>query len=220
MSPNSTLLVIGHSFIRRLRDFLAHSRTNGNAFGADLDLRDDFRTVIFHGVGGMTLDQLRAETDLIKETAPQALVIQIGTNDLAHTKCNPVELANDIIKFAQMLVFRGFVSHVVIGQILPRVISGGAGVRALGSKQRPARHTRIDFNEVRLVANDTLRLLARHLANVHFWPHRGMFDDWHKLLDRYGLHLNNAGQRKYARSIRGAAMLAQKCARGVTKVIT
>ena len=67
MSPNSTLLVIGHSFIRRLRDFLAHSRTNGNAFGADLDLRDDLTTVIFHGVGGMTLDQLRAETDLIKD---------------------------------------------------------------------------------------------------------------------------------------------------------
>ena len=87
MADQRTLLILGHSFVRRLGDYLSHSCHNGNPFGINLGISDDFGTVIFHGVGGMTVAGLVEEVDLVRTIAPTAVILDVGTNNLARGGC-------------------------------------------------------------------------------------------------------------------------------------
>ena len=203
-----TLMIIGHSFVKRLMKFLAQSENHGLSFGPNLGLREDFGTVIFHGTGGLTLRGLREDIDTVRTVMPTAVIIQIGTNDLSMIGCDPITLGTEIVQFAQWLLRIRSVREVVICQIFPRVLD--KSMRHGRLQRTPWAGTRDDFNEVRQLANDTIRNRTRDVEHVHYWPHRGMHKAWRTLFDKQGVHLNRTGQRLYARSIRGAAILARK----------
>ena len=76
-------------------------------------------------------------------------------------------------------------------------------VRPTGRSRFP---TRADFNGARFVVNRTLDALTTDLPRVHYWRHRGMHANWSQYFDRFGVHLNDAGMRKYVRTVRGTAM--------------
>ena len=201
MADQRTLLILGHSFVRRLRDYLAHSCHNGIPFGINLGVSDDFGAVIFHGVGGMTVAGLYEEVDLVRTLEPSAVIMDVGTNNLARGGCDPIELGTSLVRAAQTLLRIDSVREVILCQLLPRV------------ELRTTRRARCDFNTARVIVNDKIRSLCADLGHIHFWPHRGMHRNWQAYFDRQGLHLNAAGQRKYARSIRGAALFAARCCR-------
>ena len=166
-----TLMIIGHSFVKKLMKFLALSEHSGLSFGANVGLREDFGNVIFHGTGGLTLRGLRADIDTVRIVMPTAVIIQIGTNELPMIGCDPVTLGTEIVQFAQWLQRIRSVQEVLICQIFPPELDKSM---RHGRRQRtPGEGTRDDFNEVRQLANDTIRNRTRDVEHVHYWPHRG-----------------------------------------------
>lgn len=170
--------------------------------GADLGVSAQYSTVFYHGIGGLKVEGLIAELQLVRELGPRAVIVDIGTNDLSCPDVDPCRLASRIVSFAQSVLALDTVSEVVLCQILPRV-----ALRPTGRRRFP---TRADFNEARFVVNRTLDSLTRDLPHIQYWRHRGMHADWEQYFDRCGVHLNAVGMRKYVRSIRGAAQFAAR----------
>ena len=156
----------------------------------------NFPMFFYRGVGGLTLHRLINELPLVRDLSPKEVIIDIGTNDLSNVGVDPVILAKRITDYAKLVAAVNSVAEVLVCQVLPRVL-----VRPTGRTRFP---TRIDFNDARFVVNRTLAAFTADLPQIHYWRHRGMHANWH----RFGVHLNDAGMRKYVRSIRGAAMFA------------
>ena len=78
--PPIQVLILGHSFIRHVHDFLCR---NFNAYNAENSSLDGNLLIKWHGIGGRTGSKTR-EYDLgvVEEFAPNVLLMQLGTNDL------------------------------------------------------------------------------------------------------------------------------------------
>ena len=66
------LLVTGHSFVRRLKEYLG---------GKGLRLERQFSSTVIRGFGGMRLASLRQHLVYVKREKPTVIVVDIGTND-------------------------------------------------------------------------------------------------------------------------------------------
>ena len=78
--PPIRVLILGHSFIRRVHDFL---RRNFNTHIAkNLSLDGDL-LIRWHGIGGRTVSKTR-EYDLcvVEEFGPNVVIMQLGKSDL------------------------------------------------------------------------------------------------------------------------------------------
>ena len=113
---------------------------------------------------------LVAELPLVRELGPQAVIVDIGTNELSCPGVDPALLASRIVSFGQSVFALPTVSEVVLCQLLPRV-----AIRPTGRRRFPVR---ADFNEARFVVNRTLEGLTRDLTHIQYWRHRGMHADW------------------------------------------
>ena len=198
MDGNSDLLILGHSFVRRLQEYVFRRNDTNKVVGADLGISEQFSNVFYRGIGGLTLDGLRLELPLVRDLAVRGVILDIGTNDLSTSHVDPVNLAKRIVDFAKLVAAVDSVAEVVVCQVLPRVI--------VRPTVRSRFQTRADFNSARFMVNRTLDALTTDLPHVHYWRHCGMHANWPQYFDRFGVHLNDAGMRKYVRSVRGAAL--------------
>ncbi len=74
------VLILGHSFVRRLQSDLK-ARFDERAV-IDFDLQGT-ADIYMHGVGGRTVPKLRKfDLALIARISPEILILEIGTNDL------------------------------------------------------------------------------------------------------------------------------------------
>ena len=80
MAP-TRILILGHSFIRRLHVFL---RQNFNeVFATNLHIDWDL-SIKWHGIGGRTISKLiRHDLGIVETFALEIVVIQLGTIDLS-----------------------------------------------------------------------------------------------------------------------------------------
>ena len=94
------VLFLGHSFIRRLQDFLLRN------FNTKINLSLEGDLVIrWHGIGGRTISKTKAyDLHVVEEFAPNIVILQLGTNDLATTSAvetgsgRPVSIAVRVIR--------------------------------------------------------------------------------------------------------------------------
>ena len=74
------VLILGHSFIRRLREYIGRN--------ADLDANLHILESIelkWHGVGGRTvLKTVQFDLSVVERFMPDIVILQLGTNDLSH----------------------------------------------------------------------------------------------------------------------------------------
>ena len=79
--PPIRVLILGHSFIRRVHDF--HCRNFNAHIAKNLSLDGDL-LIRWHGTGGRTVSTTR-EYDLrvVEELAPNVVIMLLGSNDLA-----------------------------------------------------------------------------------------------------------------------------------------
>lgn len=185
--------LIGHSFIRRLRDFMAC-----NPESANLGLYCDQYEVSCRARGGLTISQLcscRQFTHFSR--CPDIVFIQIGGNDLVCDTPNIPKLTQDIISYASYLKDGCGVKRVIIGQILRR---------------DPPRSTRT-FNEDAVRLNLNLAATCAELSHISFWKHRGFWATM-DFLAADGVHirpdLNGYYLRKYRQSIKSAILHVAK----------
>ena len=78
------VLVLGHSFVKRLKRDL-HSQFDPRAVRS-FNLTGT-ATVHLHGVGGRTVAKLRSfDLHVVEQIAPDVVLLEIGTNDLVDAR--------------------------------------------------------------------------------------------------------------------------------------
>lgn len=115
---DSHVLFLGYSFIWRLENFIQHCTSPNIKQDFDLPLSTQLH---FHGVGKCTVRTLRQhDWSIVASFRPTILILDIGSNDLANHNI-PVDcIAANIMALLYDLHSVMRVSHIILGQILPR----------------------------------------------------------------------------------------------------
>ena len=128
------VLILGHSFVRRL----CHDLETGFDQRADLNFNLKGTAVVFmHGVGGRTVPKLRMfDLHVVKQLSQDIIILEIGTNDL--TRVGPEVVGSEIDDFVRFLVDNLAVRVVGNCHVIPRV----------SHVPRPISHERYRFESV------------------------------------------------------------------------
>lgn len=187
--------LMGHSFIRRLNDYMASSVSDRN-----LRLRRDLFSVQVKARGGLSVPQMarcRFYTEFIE--VPDICYIQIGENDLDNKDITIQKLVEQIVSFVKYLVIGIGVRRVVVGQLFRR---------------QPWAVSVIDFNSRVIEVNLKLEEELRDIEGALFWHHRGF---WNSLdfLARDGVHIRCTGEDKrcmnrYLQSVKSSVLYAAR----------
>ena len=184
MASKTRALVSGHSFVRRVVEF---TNLHHDSYRRDLNLSEVCGVEIF-GVGGRTVDKMiRLDLEVIKRNASNAVVFEIGTNDICDSHCSADTVALSIVAFTELLIKSLSVPFVVVCQILPRM------------------HTPFEGYNERVQKVKTLLLEAlQNINSPKFWRHGGLVNPAKNVYARDGIHSNDFGNEALNRSYRGA----------------
>lgn len=177
--------LLGHSFIRRLDDFMDNSYDYYN-----LRLPESKFNIISRAKGGLTIRRLineRPDLFAFGNIRISILYIQLGGNDLSRQSAE--KTATDMVSFASFL--NELAPIVIIGQLFFR---------------DPVKVGEL-YNTKVVECNNLIKPLIKDNPNIIFWHHRGFSKDMSHLHGD-GTHLNDQGMLKYHRSIRSAILHA------------
>ncbi|XP_062571148.1 uncharacterized protein LOC134233175 [Saccostrea cucullata] len=180
-----TVCILGHSYIRRLKEFI-----NASDLRTNLNLDMDSFKVDFRSRGGLTFKRLAHCAEFLRFDAPPDICfIQMGSNDLSLN--NPQKVCTDLISYAQYLRDGVGIKTVIVGQLL----------------RRQPWASRDKFNEDVVKVNNLLKEETGKVDGVYFWPHRGFWADL-SYLGRDGVHIEGDSRhmKKYMHSIRIAVL--------------
>ena len=191
MAPSSNILpscspvkvlVLGHSFVRRLRVHLsAINQTN-------LNLCPTGHVVSYFGLGGMRFPAFLRNLYHACSAGYHFVVLDFSSNDLA-MGCPAELLVDQVLAVAETLLSRYCVIQVVLCEIL---------YRSVGRYPLP-----LAFNDEAHAYNVALRARVEGSCQLHFLHHQGLVANWQQYLAD-GTHLNMAGMVRYVKSIRRA----------------
>lgn len=100
------VLIIGHSFVRRLSAFVQKKR-HMHAFTSLRDIAD----IHFHGVGGRTIGKFRKfDLEVVRQIAPKIIILELAPETVGSELENLVRDLHDVHS----------VEVVVVGQVLRR----------------------------------------------------------------------------------------------------
>ena len=186
-----TVLIYGHSFIRRLNYYLTQTKGSYHNLGLDFDLAD----VEWFSLGGLRADYAYYEyMDVLTQWKPKILYLQLGSNDLCSVGASAQRVSDYIEAIAQLALSYG-VEHVIVGSTFMRK---GRGI----PRFTPGYNYKV--SALNLI---NARRFA-HNTNITFWKHHGFKAPTKPVMCRDGVHLNRSGQKKYYRSVRGAILVA------------
>ena len=191
----ATIMMLGDSYIRRIRDYEA--RTYGN--NANLGFDYPVANVYWHGVGGATVRKLRVDhLEYVYNVKPDIVFVHVGGNDLTA----PYNSASDVGEELEDLV-----DDLLDMQVLQVVVSQQV--------YRYNRHMPISprlYNEKVASFNYYNKLsyspLVPNNNNVRYWYHHGLWNRRYATISQDGVHLNSRGSKNFLRSIRGACLQA------------
>lgn len=182
MAP-TRVLILGHSFIHRLKSFLIAKYSL--AFVNHLQLGDDIE-IRWHGIGERTVEKtLKYDLGVVESFAPKIVILQLGTNDL--TSFSAVKTGSAIEDLTHLL----FQSY---------------GVELICVSQTIYRQDDLSFNSEVRILTQYLQVVLEPIPYVLYWRHRGFWNCKSRFLARDGIHLNKLGQYKFYRSLRGAVL--------------
>ena len=127
---------------------------------------------------------LQYDLPVVASSAPDIVVLQLGTNDLS--RLDPLVVASSIEELVTILHDTYNAKLICVCQTL------------LGSD--PVFNTRVR------ALNKYVKTFLEALPYVSFWGHRGFWNASQRFLARDGIHLNRQGQYKFFRSLRGAVL--------------
>ena len=187
--PN--ILILGHSFVRRLKDDLA-ARFDARA-APNVHLPESGH-VSLYGTGGRTVDKIHAyDLSLVLKYKPDIVILELGTNDLSTLR--PEVVGSKIDDLAQVLRDQYKVRVIGVCQVVNRNIP----------------HTRspdCDFNAKAAVLRQYLSVILADQHNIFLWEHKEFYRSDRTLLSLDGVHCNAQGQYCLYRSYRGAILKA------------
>ncbi len=175
-NPAHRVLFLGHSFIWRLEDFITKSTFPCVAKDFALPPSTSIR---FRGIGGRTVATLRRhDLAVVASFKPNILVLEIGSNDLCDPTLSVAAIATNIIQLINMFHFRYKVTHIMLGEIIPRLTLPP---------------TCPDYNKRAHHLNRILLALLKRASYATFWFHPKMTTHSTLFFGNDGVHFNMAG---------------------------
>ena len=176
------VLVLGHSFIRRLRTFVLGS---SQKFSVDFHL-SNLAVIKWHGIGGRTVPKtVQNDLHLIKSFKPDIVILHLGSNDL--TSETALCVGSSIDDFVRLL---HDLYHVQVIYVCQTIMRQGQSA----------------FNHKAKLLTKYLRVVLEPVPYAYFWGHRGFWRPSKNVYVRDGVHLTVRGQEKFYRSLRGAIL--------------
>lgn len=176
------VLILGHSFIRRLHDFIESD-------SGHLDLTFHLTAsahIRWRGVGGRTIAKtVKFDLGILHSFHPDIVIVQLGTNDL--TSRPPLQVGSAMEDFVHLLHDSYGVKDVCVCQTI---------------RQRSA----VVFNQRVDILTRYLRVVLEPIPYAIYWGHRGFWRARNSFFSADGIHLNSRGQYKLYRSLRGAVL--------------
>ena len=170
-----TALILGHSFVKRLQRDL--NRGFDSRASCDFNLSGT-ASVRLHGIGGRTVQTLQAnDLHVVRDLAPDIVILEIGTNDLS--KLPPEKVGSAIEDLVRLFQSDFSVRAIGVCYVIPRGIFFPHAM---------------SFWCKATVLNQYVSVVLADLPNVFCWRHTE-FNNPHK--DFYladGVHLNRSGQ--------------------------
>lgn len=187
-----SVAVFGHSFVRRVGEFSASSPDP--RISKHFNMSDVF-SVSFIGVGGATAQSIHRHIRRVGDIAPRAVILELGTNDLARNMNTPhhiaaLHVATEILALAHKILNLSGVQHVCIGQVIHRTGQPG-------------------FNERVDKYNCILKELCGVEPQISYWSHRRLWNNTIRTLANDGVHLSSYGNYQYFFSLKRAAIYAK-----------
>jgi len=183
-------VILGHSFVTRLHKYLNPSSTT--------HVVSHSTQLSFIAEGGCRLQGhkfnslMQSLNSHMVQHPSDVLIIQLGTNDI-DSGDSPGFVATALYNLANHLQSTYRFRYVFISTIINR-----------------DKHLFPSFEQRAKDTNKAISSLVTHLGNprIRVWHHRNMDNPQTRVLDRYGVHLNKVGMKKYWRSVRGAISYA------------
>jgi len=172
-----TVLVLGHSFVRRLQQHVQQKTSREPRIG-------NFR-VLFQSKGGADVSAIRHLADGEQYRRVFAVHIEAGSNDLAARRVDVDEVAAAIMRLSRWLLRQG-VRKVVVGEIIYRT-----------KNARPMPVTIKVYNDRVNSVNGLLQRACVEQDNVEFRSHRRLRAE----ICQDGVHLTKAGQSSLWRDV-------------------
>jgi len=166
-APNSweaKCLIIGHSFITRLRRELKEQmRINKISWMEALNLQSHLITPHVHGIRGGQIEQLESFKNRIVSIRPDFIVVDIGTNDVARD----VAISDLVEKL--MVILRGWLHdyHFIRAIAWCHILHRKAIDPTRTNMSLVNYNDRATFFNLRMVRNTTL------VRKLHHWRHAG-----------------------------------------------
>ena len=184
----ATVLIMGDSFVRRLRDYATRRFGPYNNLGLDYNVA----MVNWYGIGGMTIHGFRLNhMESVYNIRPDVAMIHLGSNDLCCPRRSALDAGEEMEDLVHDLMDMG-VHQVIISQV---VFRKGRGI---------PNHTR-DYNRKVTVFNfyNKLAYNPNQSSRARFWYHRGLWNQQFTTLLHDSVHLNARGSKHFLRSVRG-----------------
>ena len=192
MDNTANILILGHSFVRRLQTFLTEHHDRRAAHNMNLP----HENISFLGIGGRTVSKILSfDLDKIKAFQPKVIILELGTNDLCVVGQRPESVGSDIEHLVQVLHDHCGAEFIMVCLVI------------YWSAIPP--HVP-DFSHKVDLLNNYLKVVLEPLPYAEAWSHRGLQSPSIAVLCRDGVHLNAAGNYALYRSYRGAILFALK----------
>ena len=189
------VLVIGHSFVKRLKEYVFSSKQ------WHMNLDPSKYSVFLYGVSGLKLGDLVNEVKHFALYLNHVVIIETGSNDLCSNDIQPSQFTVELIALARELVDEYGVSGVWFCQILYRVVSSCP----------PRFSIRDDYNKVVKTTNNIMARRCKSQQGIHFWRHDVLHGRrWFRHLAPDGVHIAPESINKYFHSIRGVILHSKK----------
>ncbi|KAK6168315.1 hypothetical protein SNE40_021107 [Patella caerulea] len=178
------LCLFGHSFIRRV----------ASSIGDRLPVELGGGGRIHHvSHSGGTSQNLRQDVEKIPVSVG-VVFVQTGGNDIGPHYQQPARIADDIINLVNLIRQQRPFAVIIVGSLFVRL--------------KPRGLTESEYNDVKNSVNRLLRHRCSYLRQVLFWNSSRKMRYRALHFDRWGVHLNDAGNRLFANSIRAAYKMA------------
>ena len=198
-APIGKIQLFGHSFVRRLKDFIRSSEDC--TFSWNLDGPP---MIQYSGFPGADVHRLRNNIEVIEDFDPDVVFLFAGTNDLYHAWLSPADLASRIVDLVKFLLDSLRIKKVVVLSITHRCPSS----RTRYPVNIDWFNTRVDQTNAEL----SERLQELNQGRTYLWRLKGFWSPSakEKVFDRDGCHLSASGQRKLIANLRAATVAIQR----------
>lgn len=187
--PNIPAILIGHSFVRRLYNYIEKASETDPVIHKNFGLENV--NILFDHKGGRLVSGLLDNNleQKLKRIAPKIAILQIGGNDIANGT-RPETVASMIEDIVQELHFNYRIKYIIVCQLIYRQTGP------------------VDYNTNVDLCNKILKEIVTVHKFAYFWKHVGIEHSVWNLYARDRVHFNDIGHRKLYKSYRRALIFA------------